>query len=263
MILLAFGTVALLALAPLAWAMLRPARLHERGEADRALYRAQREELDRDLALGRLDGSQHAAALLEVQRRGLAISDAIPAAAGGGRGVLGLALVFIPALALAVYLLNGFPTLPSASLAERQAAGSQDEPLLAMLRERLGTVPPESEAAKEGWTLLANAERGRGRPVQAAEAYAMALRAGFDPDLAGQRAQALFEAGQPRAAAVWLAEALPRAPHHVGLRFLSGLAAAETGQPARAREAWTALLAEAPEGAPWGVMVRRRLEALP
>jgi cytochrome c-type biogenesis protein CcmH len=278
MILLVFGALALVVLAPLAWATLRPARVRERAEADRALYRAQRAELDRERAAGRLDEAAHAAALLEVQRRALAVPDAVTADAGtadpvkagagtatarGGRGVLGLALVFVPAFALAVYLLNGVPNLPSATLAERRATGSDEDPLLALLRERLGTVSPESEAFKEGWTLLANAERNRGRPMQAAEAYAQALRAGFDPEVAGQRAQALLEARQPEVAAAWLAEALPRAPDHVGLRFLSGLAEAEAGRPERARAQWTELLAVAPEGAPWGVMVRRRMEALP
>ncbi|WP_376097174.1 tetratricopeptide repeat protein [Roseomonas sp. CCTCC AB2023176] len=174
-----------------------------------------------------------------------------------------MALVFIPALALAVYLLNGFPGMPSASFAERQQSGAQEDALLATLRERLSLAVPTSPAAKEGWTLLGNAERSRGNLAEAAQAYTNALRAGFDAELASQRAQVLLEAGQVDAAVAWLAEALPQSPDHVGLRFLSGLAEAQAGRPDRARAAWTALLAEAPEGAPWGVMVRRRMEALP
>lgn len=59
---------------------------------------------------------------------------------------------------------------------------------------------------------------------------------------------ALCAVGQP-AATVWLAEALPRARSHMGPYLLSGLAAAETRQPDPARDAWTALLPEPPEGA--------------
>ncbi|WP_376097171.1 c-type cytochrome biogenesis protein CcmI [Roseomonas sp. CCTCC AB2023176] len=81
MILVAFGALALVVLAPLAWSMLRQPRLRERAEADRALYRAQREELDRERAAGRLDEAAHAAALLEVQRRALAVPAAAPVAA--------------------------------------------------------------------------------------------------------------------------------------------------------------------------------------
>ena len=263
MILLAFGALALVVLAPLAFSMLRPASLRDRAEADRALYLAQRAELDREHAAGRLDHVAHAAALLDVQRRALAVPEQRAPGSAGGRGALGLAIVFVPALALGFYLLNGVPNLPSATFAARRASGAQDDPLLGLLRERLETVPAASPAAREGWALLAEAERNRGRPAAAAEAYARALGGGFDAELAGQRAQALLEAKQAEAAAAWLAEALPRAPDHVGLRFLSGLAEAAAGRPERARATWTALLATAPEGAPWGAMVQRRMQALP
>ncbi|WP_426956144.1 c-type cytochrome biogenesis protein CcmI [Muricoccus radiodurans] len=263
MIWLVFGALALLALAPLALSLLRPARWRDRADADRALYRAQVAELDRERAAGRLDEAAHAAALLEVQRRALALPDAAQAGAGGGRGAMAAALFFIPAAALAVYLWNGFPGLPSATFAARQEAGARDEALLAMLRQRLASLPPGSPQFSQGWTLLAEAERNRGRPAAAAEAYAQILSTGFDADVAGQRAQALIEAGQAEAAAAWIAEALPRAPDHVGLRFLAGLAEAEAGRPAGARAAWTALIASAPEGAPWRGMVERRMQALP
>ena len=49
------AALALAALLPLAWTAWRPARVTDRHSADRALYRAQLAELERDKALGRLD----------------------------------------------------------------------------------------------------------------------------------------------------------------------------------------------------------------
>ena len=260
------GALAFAALAPLGFALLRPVQARGRRDADLALYRAQLAELERERAAGRLDEAGHAAAVLEVQRRLLAAPDASgggAAPAGGGRVPLLLTLVAVPAVAAGLYLANGSPGLPSAPFAERRDAASQEEQLLALLRERLSAVDPTSEAARQGWTLLGNAERGRGRPDAAAEAYARALAARFDADLAGQRAQALLEADRAEEAARFLAEALPRAPDHVGLRFLAGLAEARAGRPDTARSLWRALVAEAPADAPWRAMVERRMQDLP
>ena len=254
--------LALVALAPLGWAAWRPAQALDRGSADRALYRAQLEELERDKALGRLDEAAYSAALLEVQRRMLAAPDAAPVRVGG-RGPLVVGLAVVPVLALAVYFLNGMPEMPSATFVERRDAAARDEALLAQLRTRLAALPPGSTQARQGWMLLADAERSRGRPAESAAAYAEVLKGGFDAGIASQRVQAMLEAGQVDEAIAFLAEALPQAPQHVGLRFLSGQAELQAGRPATARAAWAALLASAPEGAPWKGMVERRMQALP
>jgi cytochrome c-type biogenesis protein CcmH len=265
------GALALAALAPLGFAMLRPAPALGRREADLALYRAQLAEIERERVAGRLDEAGHAAAVLEVQRRLLAAPGADGAAdgpagvasGGSGRAPLIAALVALPVLAAGLYLANGSPGLPSAPFAKRQDLAAQEEQLLALLRERLATADPASEQARQGWAILGNAERGRGRAEAAADAYARALAIRFDPDLAGQRAQALLEAGQTEEASRFLAESLPRAPNHVGLRFLTGLAEARAGRPETARSMWRALVADAPSDAPWRAMVERRMQDLP
>jgi cytochrome c-type biogenesis protein CcmH len=262
------GALALAALLPLAFAVLRPAPARGRREADLALYRAQLAELERERVAGRLDEGGHAAAVLEVQRRLLAAPDI---AAGGaqvgpddaGRAPLIAALVTVPFLAAGLYLASGSPGLPSAPFAERRDLAAQEEQLLALLRQRLAMADPTSEQARQGWALLGNAERGRGRAEAAAEAYARALAIRFDPDLAGQRAQVLLEAGRTEEASRFLADSLPRAPNHVGLRFLTGLAEARAGRPESARAMWRALVADAPPDAPWRAMVERRMQDLP
>ena len=263
------GLLALAALAPLGFALLRPASTRGRREADLALYRRQLAELERERAAGRLDEAAHAAAVLEVQRRLLAAPGAAEGGAPAPDARAGLAplfaaLIAVPAAAVALYWANGNPDVPSATFAERQDVAAQEERLLALLRQRLATAPdPNGETARQGWVLLGNAERGRGRPEAAAEAYARALAIRFDAEIAGQRAQALLEANRTEEAARFLAEALLRAPDHIGLRFLTGLAEARAGRPETARTLWRALVAEAPPEAPWRAMVERRMQDLP
>ncbi|MBP0446926.1 c-type cytochrome biogenesis protein CcmI [Roseomonas sp. SSH11] len=254
--------LALAALLPLALVAWRPAPVTDRGAADRALYRAQLAELERDREMGRLDEAAHAAARLEVQRRLLAVPDAAPARMGG-RGPVVAGLLAVPVLAFALYFLNGLPGMPSATFTARQEVAQRDEALLAQLRARLAALPAGNPAARQGWLLLAEAERNRGRAAESAAAYAEVLKTGFEADIAAQRAQVLLEAGLVEEASAFLAEVLPRAPDHVGLRFLSGLAEAQAGRPSVARATWAALLASAPEGAPWRGMVERRMQALP
>ncbi len=256
--------LALLALAPLGWALWRPRAVRGRRDADLALYRSQLAELDADLAAGRLEAPEHAAAKLEVQRRLLATPEAT-AEAGDTRLTPRLLapLLAVPVVALALYAATGMPEMPSAPFSLRQERAERDEALLTQLRARLVQLPPASDQARQGWMLLGNAERNRGRLEAAAEAYRQALAGRFDADATAQLAQVLLEDDKPDAAATLLAEALPRAPEHIGLRFLSGAAELAAGHTAQARAVWQALVAEAPEGAPWRAMVQRRLDELP
>ena len=258
------GLLAVAALLPLAANILGPARTRGRREADLALYRAQMAELEREREAGRLDEAAHRAATLEVQRRLLAApAEAGPATGRRSRLLLAAALVAVPLLALGLYLPSGIPEMPSAPYATRQAAADRDEEVLGTLRNRLAQLPPTSDQAREGWALLANAERSRGNLPAAADAYRRALTGKFDAELTGQLAQVLLEADRTDEAARLLAAALPQAPRHVGLRFLAGLAEAKAGRNDNARSAWQALIADAPPEAPWRAMVERRMGELP
>ena len=258
------GLLAVAALLPLGAVLLRPAAARGRREADLALYRAQMAELERERDAGRLDEAAHRAATLEVQRRLLAA----PAEAGmqagrGARLALSALVVAVPALALGLYLLTGMPAMPSAPHALRQQIASRDVEMLDLLRSRLAVLDPASPQAREGYVLLANAERSRGALGPAAEAYRRALTGRFDAELTGQLAQVLLEDGKVEEASRLLAAALPQAPQHIGLRFLTGLAEARAGRPENARNVWRALIADAPPEAPWRAMVERRMQELP
>jgi len=185
---------AILALAPLAWVLRGGAGLRSRKESALAIHRAQLAELDRDLAEGRIAASEHAAARLEIQRRLLAAADAPegppPRAA---RGPLLATLVLVPLLGALLYALDGHPFLPAAPLSARMAAaerqGADAAMLITMLRERLATLDPNSETARQGYMLLGNAEESLGHLPQAVEAWRQALRIRFEPALAAMVAE--------------------------------------------------------------------------
>jgi cytochrome c-type biogenesis protein CcmH len=261
------GALALCALLPLLVVVLAgPGTARGRREADLALYRAQLAELDREREAGRLEPEAHQAARLEVQRRLLASPADAPASTAPpwmARLLLLSALLLAPAFALRVYLEGGVPDMPSAPQAVRAEARERDDALLATLRARLAQLDPLSEPARAGYALLGNAERARGRLEAAAAAYRVSLTAGFEAGVAGQLAQVLLEADRVEEARSLLADALPRAPQDIGLRFLGGLAEARSGRPEVARAVWTALIADAPPEAPWRAMVQRRMAELP
>jgi cytochrome c-type biogenesis protein CcmH len=262
---LLLGALALLALAPLAIAVIRPARARGRAEADLALYRGQLAELDRERDAGRLDPAQHQAATLEVQRRILAAPREDAPERGTARtGALLGALVFIlPAAALGLYLMRGTPDMPAAPFVERQRIAQEEDAMLETLRGRLAMLDPASDAARQGQILLGNAERSRGRLAEAAAAWRTALAARFEGQLAADLAELEIERGEHEAALALVARALGNAPGEPRLRFLAGLGHARAGRPQEARRIWQALLAEAPPQAPWRPVVERQLEALP
>ena len=256
--------LALIALAPLAWALWRPRPARARREADLALFHAQIAELDREREAGRLDEAAHAAALVEVQRRLLAAPDAAPATRPRRSAAILPALIpLLPALAFGLYLWHGKPGLPDAPLVERQAQARQDDAVIASLRQRLEQMEPNSDARRQGLVLLGSAEQGRGNGAAAAEAWGAALAIRYDPALAADLIELQIERGETQAAMGLLARALAAAPTQPRLRFLAGLAAARAGHAEGARRIWTELLAEAPADAPWKPLVESALSGLP
>jgi cytochrome c-type biogenesis protein CcmH len=261
---LPFALVAALILAPLAHAILRPARAIGRAEADRALYEAQLAELDTQRAQGRLDEVAHRAALVEVQRRLLAAPppEALAASSRPSPWLLA-AVALIPLGGVGLYLWRGYPEMPSAPYVLRAEVARQDDALLAQLRERLSRADASTEIGRQGFLLLGNAERNRGNFAEAAAAWTRALEARFDPGTAADLAEVEIERGEVASAQRWLAQGLARQPTDPRLRFLSGLAEARAGRVETARTTWQALLADAPPNAPWREVVETRLRALP
>jgi len=263
MIWLLFLALAALALAPLAWSLLRPAAPRGRHEADLALFAAQRAELDRERDSGRLDPAAYQAALLELQRRLVASpADETLKTGGQAKAALLAGTFIIPAIGFAFYLPEGQPEIPAAPFQERQQAAQRDAALIDALRARIAQLPPQSDSARQGWLLLGQAERARGNASGAAEAWSRALTMRFDANLAGDLAQLEMERGDDAAAGQWLSRAMAAQPGDPRLRFLAGYAEAKAGRVENARSVWRSLLADAPPDAPWRALVERQLQSL-
>src|SRR6185437_15989304 len=114
MIWLTLPLLALLAMLPLAMSIHRAARARGRREAALALHREQLAELDRDVAYGQIGAAEHAGAMLEVQRRLLMVADGQEEMLDGAtKTPLLTTLVAVPVIALALYLPDGSPDMPS------------------------------------------------------------------------------------------------------------------------------------------------------
>jgi cytochrome c-type biogenesis protein CcmH len=196
MIYAAIALLALVALAPVAWALARQGTARGRRESALRIQGAQLAELDRDLADGRIGPAEHATAKLEVQRRLLAAAEiAEPETKRGSVLPLAATLVLVPALAVGLYFeSHGRPDLPAAPLAVRIQAQAKEnkeaEALVAKLRDKLATLDQSSEVARQGYILLGNAEESLDHLALAAVAWHKALRIRFDPGLAALTAEA-------------------------------------------------------------------------
>jgi cytochrome c-type biogenesis protein CcmH len=196
---IAVVALAAIALLPLAFCLRRSGAGRGRREAALALHRAQLAELDRDLTEGRIDPSEHSAAVLEVQRRLLRAADMHDeTSATSSRSVLIATLVMVPCAAFLLYLTGGSPGLPAMPLRARMAALAQRVRAQATIIEELKTVlqrlDPKSPKARAGYILLGNAEARLGDMPGAAQAWQTALDAQFDPALAVETAEAMTEA---------------------------------------------------------------------
>ncbi len=210
----------------------REAALRDRHAPALALHRAQLRELERDRVDGLIDGPEHGAARLEVERRLLAAADAqnvAPEAASGRprelAGAVVLALV-LPA-ALGLYLLGGHPELPAQPerlrMAQADARARQDDALIATLRQGLAGLDPATPEARQGFVLLGQVEASRGNLQAAAAAWRVALSHGFDATLAMQAAEAQTRAdnGVSPASAALFRRALDAAPADAPWRQLA------------------------------------------
>ena len=247
----------------------------DRLDYDRAIWRDQLAEIERDVARGVLAGDQAEAARLEIKRRILATSSA-PAETGSvarvGSPLLALALIaLVPALAVGLYATLGRPGVEDQPLAARMtapppgptAAGEAPQMSLEQAAERLRARLDERPAELDGWVLLGRSYMTLNRPAAAAAAFARALDlAGDRPDLAASYGEALVAARGGRMdadARAAFAKALAGDARDPRARYYLGLARAQDGDVAGALQDWVDLVAIAPAEAPWLPMVREQI----
>jgi cytochrome c-type biogenesis protein CcmH len=270
------------ALVPLVLPLLRRAPpVADRGHFDRAVYRDQLQELDRDIARGLLTKPEAASARLEIQRRMLA-ADHMPGATAppdGRSPALASAVALSAACgAAALYLLLGAPGIPDtpfsshlAQAGEAQAdaaaapgradAGGQHD-----LGQALGKLAAKLKADPsnaDGWLLFARTAGSMRHWDEAADAYRHVQALGrTGPEIqAGYGEMLTLQADGivTPAAHTAFAAAVQADPNNDVARYYLGLAAGQAGEPQKAINEFQILLATIPEDSPMRPEIARRI----
>ena len=159
----------------------------------------------------------------------------------GNRPVALATMVSMAIVAGLLYLLVGTPRAldPTQRRAPETLADA-----VAQLQAELKRDPNQPE----GWRLLARAQAAQGRPQQARDAYAEAVKLAPDePDLLTEAAEARALANPDHrfddASVAMLRHALERQPMHQRARWFLGIAQRQAQQPAEAAKTWEPLLA--------------------
>jgi len=219
-----------------------------RKEANVAIYKDELRELDADLAAGTLAREDYDRSRMELESR---LLDDVPAgdapvAPAPRRASLVALGVAVPVLAAAIYFLTGNPGALDPSRQVPDAAHVED--MVARLAAKMREHPEDAD----GWKLLGRSYTVMGRFPEAVDAYARAAeRTPRDPQLLADFADALAMAhgqrmeGEPAK----LAErALEIDPNNLKALALSGTAAYERGDYAKAAETWSRMMPLVPEG---------------
>ena len=270
MFLLLFTAVALGAVTVVCLPLLRGVPMvEERGQYDRAVYRDQLKELDRDVARGVLSPAEAGSARLEIQRRLL-----VGRSVGWGKSVVRsqpasgrrpwrhwcwrARSAFICILARRPCRTP--PSTGGSRQQEGQAAHSQHTDMhqaAQELEQKLQADPSDAT----GWVLLARTESMLGDWQKATEAYRHAIDLGQNgPDVLAGYGEMLVLAADgivsPAAHAAFTA-ALAADPKNEVARYYLALADAQAGEDKRAIDRWLALAADLPEDLPMREAIAR------
>lgn len=248
-----FGLVA----AGVAIALLRPLLRaqggHDAAASERAVYRAQLQELEAERAAGSLSGPDSDAARLEIERRLLKVG-AGSAVSARPSLVLALAVALgVPAAAALLYDRLGSAGLGDQPLAERLTEAGQmaeTERLIAALEARMAATPDDPR----GWELLARARAAEGKLLPAAEAYerlAALVPQSVEARLAAAELRVAAANGMvtPEAKAL-VEQARALEPGNPAVRHFAAFIRLSGGDAAGAAADWQALLKELPADHP-------------
>lgn len=234
---------------------------------ERAVYKDQLAELDRDEARGMIAVEEATAARNEISRRLLTTGNVPEAASASARGPrAGIFAVFIiPAVALPVYFAQGNPGMPDVPLAERLANAVRDKDAPAMIAQIERHLEKQPDDVN-GWQTLIPAYQSAKRWADAANAYANIIRI-VPPDarLLTEHAEMLMMANNgdlPPEGHEALRKALELDPKNPKTRFFEALALKQVGRRGEALARMTALLADAPADAAYRQAVELEIKDL-
>ena len=253
------------------WPLLRPAPNAKADPAanEAVFYKAQLEEIRRDVERGLLPQGEAEGARAEAARRLIAAAsspaEATPLARRARFAAAVLIAVGLPAVAFSLYARLGQPMLPDEPLASRKVAPETNggiEAAVAAVEARLTAKPDDGK----GWAVIAPVYMRLERYSDAAHAYAEALRLlGEEPLRRAAYGEALVAVAggvvtdDAREA---FDRALAEQSGQPQARYYLALAAEQDGKKADAIRDYQALLADSPPDAPWRSVVNAHLAAL-
>ena len=233
-----------------------------------AFFKAQLEEIRRDVERGLLPQGEAESARAEAARRLIAAASAPqppPAAPRNRLAAAALIAVGLPAIAFPVYAFLGQPRMSDEPLASRDVArrtSGEIEAAVAAVEARLIAKPDDAK----GWAVIAPVYMRLERYADAAHAYAEALRLdGEDPLRRAAYGEALVAAAGgvvTEEARTAFDRALAEQPDQPQARFYLALGAEQDGKKTEAISAYEQLLAGSPPDAPWRSVVSARLASL-
>jgi cytochrome c-type biogenesis protein CcmH len=252
------------------------AALPARGQYDRAVYRDQLREVERDIGRGVLSPEEAGAARLEIQRRLLAVDvGGTPGATEWTRSPVLAAVsgLFVVLCAGGLYWRLGAPALPDVPFADRLAAARPDA--ASPSREAAPTHADMKQAAERleqklradpsnaaGWVLYARTTSMLGDWSKAADAYRRAIDLGQkDADVYAAYGEMQVMAADgivsPAAHDAFTAALAADAGSGVA-RYYLALADSQAGEEHKAIDAWLELAAGLPEDSPMRDEIARR-----
>jgi cytochrome c-type biogenesis protein CcmH len=237
-------------------------------EANLAVFRGQRREIDDDVANGVLPAGARDEALRElVDRVDAEVPPTASQPATGKKPWLTAlaATIALPALAIGTYLALGVPAAADPQLMARASPRLDDDQILAMVESLAAKVRERPDDAR-GWALLARSMAALGRFPESVAAYEHLLKiAPRDAQTLADYADALGMAqgrtltGRPYELA---REALTLEPKHRKALALAGTAAMDAGDFASATRYWETLASDLPTGSEDEAQVRTLLAEL-
>jgi cytochrome c-type biogenesis protein CcmH len=267
---LVLAAAALITLALICLPLLRGTEaVADRGQFDRAVYRDQLREVERDLTRGVLSPAEAESARLEVQRRLLSVTaeaaDRTARASRDPKLAVGIGVLLVCGSA-GLYFQLGSPSLPDVPFTSRShSAGVADAGQIDMrtaaarLAEQLKNDPNNAQ----GWLLSARAESLLSNWQKAGEAYRRAIDLGTTaPDVLANYGETQVLAADgivPPAARDAFTKALAADPKTEVARYYTALADSQAGNVHRAIDSWLALAADLPEDAPMRQAIARNV----
>jgi cytochrome c-type biogenesis protein CcmH len=230
--------------------------VRDRSEYDRAVYRDQLREVDRDMERGLLTETESGPVRLEIQRRLLATEpEAAPPRVAKARVLAAVTGIVAAAGALGLYLVLGVPVIPAISGHEAETSAA-----IGRLAEHLRTNPNDAE----GWSLYARAmsQLERWDDAEAAWRHVIALGRST-PEVVAALGETLVlrEGGTVSEEARGLFDmALRGDPKNAMARFYVALATSQGGDAKTAVAQWQALLDDMPPESPGRQEVAGRMQ---